>query len=438
MPKAKLTKSYLDKIGPGVKDVIHWDTELPGFGAKVTPKGKIVFLTQYRPAGSAGNPRKFTLGPYGALTVDGARKQANDIINQAVQGRDPQRDRSLKRTQNACTQFPDLLNRFLSEHAAQNRSGDETRRILEREFLPPWKTQSVSSVRRADVIGAIDQIAARGSPIMANRALAAIRKFFNWCVGKDLLPQSPCNGLSAVSRETRRDRLLSDAELSLSIRAARVIGYPFGAMFEFLALTGQRREEAAQLRWSHFDREHQTWTIPAALSKNGKPHTVHLSSRAFELIDQAPRFASAISPERTVTTEDALVFSHNGHTVFQNWSQSLAKLKSQAKAIAARDGNGDVAHRPMDWRQHDLRRTMVSGMAAMGVAHHVADKILNHQSGVISGVAAVYQRHEFAKERKEAMENWSDHVVGLVAASERRVTANGDGALQSLASTGTT
>jgi hypothetical protein len=131
MPPAKLTKTYLDRLQPGPADVIHWDTELKGFGVKVTPAGKRVFLVQYRPAGRAGNPRKYTIGPFGSFTVEQARTQAQRITAAKAMGKDPQEEKRAQRDKLTSDRFRDLLDRFLAQHAAKRRTGDETKRILE-------------------------------------------------------------------------------------------------------------------------------------------------------------------------------------------------------------------------------------------------------------------------------------------------------------------
>ena len=133
------------------------------------------------------------------------------------------------------------------------------------------------------------------------------------------------------------------------------------------------------MAWHHLDLDRRLWVIPPEHSKNGKPHTVHLSDEAIDLLREVPR-------------SGALVFSLDGATQFQGYSKAKKRL--------------DLASGVSGWTLHDLRRTVVSGMASIGVAPHVADKILNHQSGTISGVAAVYQRHEFLNERKEALYQW--------------------------------
>ena len=161
-----------------------------------------------------------------------------------------------------------------------------------------------------------------------------------------------------------------------------------------MALTGQRREEVAQLTWDEIDLAGRTWTLPASRTKNGKPHIVHLSKAAIAVLVRAPKLGK-------------FVFSVSGTKPFQSFSAAKRDL--------------DKLSRVSNWRLHDLRRTCVSGMARLGVAPHVADKVLNHQSGTISGVAAVYQRHEFLAERKDALERWGDHVVSLVEGKDRRV-----------------
>jgi integrase len=178
------------------------------------------------------------------------------------------------------------------------------------------------------------------------------------------------------------------------IRAARQVDGPYAGIVELLALTGQRREEVAQVTWDELDLASQSWTLPASRTKNGKPHIVHLSKEAIAVLMRRPRLGK-------------FVFSLSGTKAFQGFSAAKRELDQLSQVTG--------------WRLHDLRRTCVSGMARVGVAPHVADKVLNHQSGTISGVAAVYQRHEFLVERKDALERWGTHVAGLLKHAERLV-----------------
>jgi integrase len=206
-----------------------------------------------------------------------------------------------------------------------------------------------------------------------------------------ILERSPCDGVRAPTAERARDRILTDGELAGIIRAARQLGGPYGAIVEVLALTGQRRDEVARMSWEEVDLGRRVWTLPALRTKNDKAHIVQLTDPAVAVIGAQPHLGR-------------LVFSRNGVTPIGDFSSQKRKL----------DDLCNVPH----WRLHDLRRTMVSGMASLGMAPHVADKILNHAAGTISGVAAVYQRHEFLNERRDALERWGAHVVGLLREGE--------------------
>jgi integrase len=179
--------------------------------------------------------------------------------------------------------------------------------------------------------------------------------------------------------------VLADEELARILDGAREIGGSFGSIVEFLALTGQRREAVNQMTWDELDLDQRIWTLPSSRAKNRRGHIVHLSNAALDVLRSRPRAGQ-------------YVFSITNHR-FQRFN----RLKPTLDAVSG----------VSNWKLHDLRRTCVSGMARLGVAPHVADKILNHQSGTISGVAAVYQRHQFLGERKSALERWAAHVAAL-------------------------
>ncbi len=388
MPAVKLTKSYADRLMPGPRDAIHWDSECHGLHLKVTPAGKKVFLVYYRTKGASSLQRRYKLGDYGALTVQQARERARGVLNAVSQGQDPALERARDRQRLNHDRVDGLVAEFIEKHVVHTRSAAETERIFEHDVLPRFGSRSVHTVTKRDIVSMLDAIADRGSPIMANRTLAVTRKFFNWCLGRDILQKSPCDGVGAPGRETKRDRLLTDDELRRVLATAREIGFPYSSIVQLLGITGQRREEVAGMRWAELDLPARTWTIPAVRSKNGKPHIVHLSDVAVDVVAGLPRVAD-------------LVFTTNGRTPFQGWSKAKRDLDQRA-AISG-------------WTLHDLRRTVVSGMARLGIPPHIADKVLNHQSGTISGVAAVYQRHQFLAERRDALDHWGDHVVNLLA-----------------------
>ena len=383
MPRVKLTKTLIDALPTLSKDVVHWDTGCPGFGVKVTPKGRTVFVVLYRTAGAGSRLRKYTIGPYGRVTLNQARVTAQKVFAARLDGRDPAAEKKDSRRRMVADRVDDLLEAFIAQHISQNRSAREISRMLRREAGSAWGSRSIHEISKRDVIDVVNAIEQRGAPVAANKALKAIKTFFRWCVGRAVLDRSPADGVPLPAKQLTRDRVLSDGELAQVILAARQIGGPYGDIVEVLALTGQRREEVARCTWDEIDLKMRTWRLSSVRTKNAKPHEVHLSDPVIAVLTRAKKAGK-------------FVFSRSGDISFQDFSSA----KREIDEISGVTG----------WRLHDLRRTCVSGMARLGVAPHVADKILNHQTGTISGVAAVYQRHDFLAERREALESWGTHV----------------------------
>jgi integrase len=383
MPRIKLTKSAIDALPTTKSDVVYWDAASPGFGMKVTPKGRKVFIMLYRTGGAGSKLRKYTIGPYGRVTLHQARVAAQKVFAAKLEGRDPAAEKREAKRRAVADLVEDLLETFITQRLSQNRSAAETSRLLRREVGKPWVGRSIHAIGKRDVVEVVSAIVQRGAPGAANKTLKSLKTFLRWCVGQAVLDQSPAEGVPLPRKEVARDRVLSDTELTQVILAARKIGGPYGAIVELLALTGQRREEVACLHWEELDLDQRIWTIPKARTKNAKAHIVHLSRQALVVLKRTDQ-------------RGPLVFTLLGTKPFQDFTHAKRRL-DQLSGVTG-------------WRLHDLRRTCVSGMARLGVAPHVADKILNHQAGTISGVAAVYQRHEFLWERRQALDLWGAHI----------------------------
>jgi integrase len=387
MPRIKMTKSNIDALPIGQSDVIYWDVGRPGFGVKVTPKGRKVFVVLYRTGGSGSRLRKYTIGPYGRVTLHQAQVAAQKVFSAKLEGRDPAGEKREAKRRIVADRVDDLLGAYIAQHVSQRRSGGEISRLLRREIGKAWGSRSIHEVTKRDVVEVITAIEQRGAPVAANKTLKTLKTFLRWCVGRAVLDRSPADGVPLPAKEISRDRILADDELAQVIIAARKIGGPYGGIVELLTLTAQRREEVARMQSDEFDIEQRIWTLPKSRTKNGKSHIVHLSNEAVIVLNKADRVKT-------------FVFSFDGTKPFRDFSWAKRKLDELSGVTG--------------WRLHDLRRTCVSGMAPLGIPPHVADKILNHQSGTISGVAAVYQRHEFLRERKDALDRWGAHVAKIV------------------------
>ena len=386
MPRVHLTKSAIDALPILAKDNIYWDQSLPGFGVKVTPKGRKVFIVLYRAGGQGSRLRKYTIGPYGRITLALARGQAQKIFAARVDGRDAAAEKQQSKRRLVADRMEELIGVFIVQHVSRLRTAKRMERRLRMDVVDPWGNKIIHEIKKRDVIDLVTALLQRG-PGAARRALKDLKTFFRWCVGRGVIDFSPADGIPNPGSARSRDRVLEDGELADIILAGRTMGGPIGAIVEVLALTGQRRDEVTRMAWAEIDEATRTWRIPAARCKNGKAHLVHLSEPVWKIIQQVPR------------TQE-IVFATSGKKPFQNFGRIKKELDRRSGVT--------------DWCLHDLRRSAVSGMARLGVPPHVADKILNHQSGTISGVAAVYQRHEFLAERKDALESWGEHVTAAV------------------------
>jgi integrase len=204
-----------------------------------------------------------------------------------------------------------------------------------------------------------------------------------------MLEKSPCQGIQKPAKTAPRDRVLTDNEVRSVWLSLEVVGYPYGPFAQILLLTGQRKGEVAGMRWTELDFRESLWSIPADRNKSDRAHVVPLTSKVLELIEGLPR------------SDPTLVFPTRapGRTLhdFSRWKAEL-----------------DAASKVTNWRLHDFRRTAATGMAKAGVGPHVVERILNHSTGILGGVAGVYNRFGYLPEMRSALETWQDHVLKVI------------------------
>lgn len=413
--RGKITKRVIDTLMPASKDLFLWDQDLAGFGLKCTPKGNKVYIVQHRMGGRGYPTRRYKIGAHGPFTPDEARERARKVLQSVRDGLDPMQ---AKRAQRHDT-IDKLVQGFIeSRRTKGRRSADEIKRVLDREIGKAWRARSVASITRADIHHVLDAIVARGSPIIANRTLAHIKTMFNWAKSRGIISQSPADSIEKPGEESSRERTPDDSELAEIWRAAAKLDWPFEPAIKLLILTGQRREEVAQMRWSELKLVEGIWTLPATRTKNRQPHDIHLSPLALRIVE-------AVS-----SIEDCdLVFSTNGETPISGWSKAKRRLDEEvaaARRTSARELGRDAgkAKQMPDWRIHDLRRSVATGLANLGVAPVVADRILNHVPRKQKGqVMFVYNRAQYSRERRGAMDLWGEHI-------ERITRGSSDPALQ--------
>jgi integrase len=369
-----------------------WDAKQPGFGVRVSPNGTKTFVLMYW---LNGRKHRMTLGHFPSKSLSDARADALAAQSKIEKGESPLAPAPTIAPNDAL--FPTVVDRFVEKYCAvHNRTSTayETERILRMRFASAWRDRDVRSITRADVIAVLDKIIADKAPSAANHALAAVRKLFSWCVERSIVETNPCFGIRRPAPVSERDRALDDDELAKVWSASLEHGGAFGTVVQLLILTAQRRGEVAGMRWSEIDLEKRTWTIPADRTKNKRVHVLPLTPHVHALVDALPR---------TKETGSLFVFPARG-----NPNEPMSGFSKLSPKIAA---TIDVEN----WTLHDLRRTAATGMARLGAAPHVVERVLNHASGTFAGVAGIYNRFNYMDEMRATLGNWESCVLAMVA-----------------------
>jgi integrase len=378
--KRHLTAISVEKIKPPKKGVLEvFDLGYPGLALRVGHGGAKAFEVFYR---EGGKLKRTTLGRWPAVSLADAREQWRKTRESIAKGEAPTPNK--KATSKL---FESVAEEWLRRDQSKNKqsSSYQVARSLEADLLPAWKGKPVDTITKRDVIELLNSISDRGAPVMARKVQAYVNRFFHWCVQQDYLKADPTANMERVGSAESRDRVLCDSELAKVLDATKHIGV-FGPVVRLLALTGMRREEAAGLRWSEIDGN--TITLEGARTKTGAPHIVPLSAPTRALLDSVPRIAGS-----------DFVFTTTGEKPISGWSQTKITL----------DAKSGVS----DWRIHDLRRTVATGLQRLGVGLQVVESVLGHTSGSRGGIAGVYQRHNFCEEKRAALEAWGKHVESL-------------------------
>jgi len=361
-----------------------WDAAFPGFGMRVNGGSKSWIVMH-------GTDRRLkVLGRYPDISLKDARTLASRHIL-----RDPESAEKISLT------VREAYDTYASSHCdakLKPSTARETKRLLTRHLLPKHGSHPIAEITKSHCTTIFDGLLT--TPSLANHVFAAFRGFFSWAVRRDLIEASPCDRLSAPASPASRDRVLTEDELVRVVRAARETDHPFGPIVELLILTGLRRSEVAALRWEWIDEQEKTILLPATITKNKREHLIPYGKKVAALLGTIPRVGEYLFPAQ----RDRWV--GKPATTFAGWGKPKKALDEKIRGNVKR---APVAH----WTLHDLRRTASTMWAKLRIPQHVNDRLLNHVSGKISGVAAVYNRYEYLDEKREALAIWEEFVTTL-------------------------
>ena len=379
----------------GKSDHITWDDTLPGFGFRLRAGagGKVLrsWVAQYR---RAGGTRRVKIGLAGAINAEQARIAARKILGAAALGQDPQEERSKRRDLDRLS-FRNVVDEYLKTKRVRNNTFRGIRRYLTGPYFKPLHGKPIDTVNRKDIAACLVSIAGKNGKPTAGRARAVLHAFAVWCMEMGYIEHNPVLGTIKVTGGDACDRVLTDRELVAVWRACG--DDDFGRIVRLLILTGCRRKEIGGMCWGEMD-DDGTWTLPAERSKNKRAHTLPLPQAAWDLIKAAPRMVGR-----------DLVFGMYSKDGFTAWGVSKIELDRRL---------GDAV---APFKLRDIRRSVATKMADIGLQPHIIEQVLNHQSGHKRGVAGVYNRSTYALEVRNALALWSAYIRDLVDGSGRKV-----------------
>jgi integrase len=316
------------------------------------------------------------------------------VLGKVALGEDPAGDRRDRRDRDRNTMRA-LVDEYLAAKRKEVRpkTFNEVERYLTGTYFRPLHGMPVDTITRHDVARRVVVIARESGNATARESRGALSTFFVWCLRMGLCDANPVNDSVKPAEIKPRERVLSNDELANLWRAAGDDEY--GKIVRLLVLTGCRRAEIGDMAWGELDLDRGTWTIPASRSKNGRQHVLPLMPAMLDIIKSVPRM---VSREQ--------LFGQRSHG-FTNWTLPKPVLDERSGVV--------------DWTIHDIRRTVATRMNDIGIAPHIVEAVLNHQSGSRRGVAGVYNRSLYEREVRNALAQWEDHVRALVEGGERKI-----------------
>lgn len=348
-------------------------TDGRGLQLRITSRGKRTWSLQYR---FNGRMLKTTIGEWPAVSVSDARKLADAERLKLAQGVDPQTEK--KNAKHKGLSFQSAWEMFDALYISEKKpkTAKEYRRSAQADILPRFKHLALKDVTKADIVALIDSIHKR-APVMANRTLALISKFYSWCLGKDYVERNLALGIPKV-REQSRDRVLTLEELRTIYSAAKKLSAGNQLFVQLLLLTGQREAVIARLEANEI--HENSLVVSRERNKSGERINVPLSALAKQLIDE---LGNHEGPYVVSTTDGAKPVS------------GFSKLKQKLDELT-----GIQEH----WTFHDIRGGIATYLEENGLDRAYTARILNHKDNSVTGI---YARPEHRQHIARVLEQWS-------------------------------
>ncbi|MBX7456650.1 integrase arm-type DNA-binding domain-containing protein [Qipengyuania sp. 1NDH17] len=391
MASGKINKTAVDRLAPADRVQLFWDAELKGFGVKVTPKGRKVYVVDYRMPGKRGSNR-YTIGPHGSpWTPDTARAEAKKRLLEISQGVDPNAEKRRRRSETIDYAFSAYAKQFAERYLKSNWPGSYDRAVstLRRHAIPYFGKRDIRDISKADCAAFIDSLWEMEAT--ARKAREVVGKLFGWAEDRGDIERSPMERVPAPKPGIGRERVLTDQELAKVWSACEAMkSHPYAPLVQFLIFSGQRRGEVGGMLWDEIDWDRKLWEVPAGRTKSRRGNVVPLTQPMVTLLGNLPRLGP-------------LVFSITGENELGNHS----KLKARLDGLVEESSGQILDH----WTLHDLRRTVATGLQRLGIGSDMIELIQGRTRKLGAGIR--YQRYDYLDEKREATNRWTDHVISV-------------------------
>ena len=383
------------------------DLRCAGLSYRITAAGVRSWTFRFRDPQS-GKDARFTVGHYPDISLGEARKAADGLRAKVAKGINPIAAKRQDRREAASRTFEALSERYLEEHARRfKKSADADERNLRLHVLPRWAKRRFDHIRRADVIELVEGLVKAGAPVQANRVQALISMIFSFAVDAGLMEGNPCTRLRKRGVETRGTRVLSDDEIRQFWQQAVLppVTQKVGLALRLALLTGCRSGEVAGLARSELSDldapEKAAWVVPAARTKNGRAHYVPLSNIACETISSALKL---------ISNDEEYLFpspvDRGGPVTGHALTVAMRRMSDKMVGKAAKSWNNDPPS------PHDLRRTVATRLASLGVPEEDVAAILNHVRTSVTG--RHYDQYQRAAEKRRALKLWDSQLKSIL------------------------
>ena len=375
---------------PKGKRIERFDSGADGLSLRITDRGTKTWNICYHFSNAEGvlKHHRVTLGQWPAVGLAQAREEARMVKAEVRSGIDPRARRAgahaaakAEAQAEARKTFRAIAENYINRECSRLKRGREYEAAIRRELLPTWGARPIADLRRLHLIELTDALLDASKPMAAYRVFEIAKRILNWAVERGEIEASPFATMKPPAPKVMRDRVLKPDEIKPVWEAWGAMDYPFGPLGKLLLMTAQRLNEVAQMQWCEIDRDNALWVIAADRTKSGRETEVPLSSLALEILGDLPRF-----------TDGDYVFTTTGG---RRPVSGFNKMKTRTD-----DRSGVTG-----WRLHDLRRTARTGLAEIGIPEIIAEMVMNHAPRNV--LAKIYNRHEYAAEKRDALERWA-------------------------------